>query len=152
MERSHVPLPKWVLAIRLTTASKKGMSAHQVHRMLKVTYKTAWFMCHRIREAMRERKPAPLGGEGKIVEADEMYHGKRETPARLSRGRVLKPTKKGRSGPANKREIVGLVERDGGGRMTHDSHGSHHRQEPARACSSQRVPQVAPAHGRKPPL
>ena len=63
------------------TASKKGMSAHQVHRMLKVTYMTAWFMCHRIREAMREPQPAPLGGEGKIVEADEMYQGTRETPA-----------------------------------------------------------------------
>jgi transposase-like protein len=48
MERSHVPLSKWVLAIRLMTASKKGMSAHQVHRMINVTYKTAWFMCHRI--------------------------------------------------------------------------------------------------------
>src|SRR6185312_775744 len=50
MERSHIPLNKWVLAIRLMTASKKGVSAHQLHRMLNLTYKTAWFMCHRIRE------------------------------------------------------------------------------------------------------
>ena len=57
MESSHLPLTKWVLAIRLMTASKKGMSAHQIHRMLNVTYKTAWFMCHRIREAMRETDP-----------------------------------------------------------------------------------------------
>ena len=62
-ERSHIPLHKWVLAFHLMAASKKGMSAHQLHRMLDVTYKTAWFMAHRIREAMRE--PAgtgPLGG------------------------------------------------------------------------------------------
>lgn len=122
MERSHIPLNKWVLAIRLMTASKKGMSAHQMHRMLAVTYKTAWFMCHRIRAAMTETNPAPLGGEGQIVEADEMYHGKRETPASLSRGRVAKPTKKGRSGGAQKREILGLVERGGEARMTHMNH------------------------------
>ncbi len=122
MERSHIPLTKWVLAIRLMTASKKGMSAHQIHRMLNIGYKSAWFMCHRIREAMREEAPVALGGEGKIVEADEMYHGKRETPAQLSRGRIRKPTKKGRSGTAEKREIVGLVERGGEGRMTHMSH------------------------------
>lgn len=122
MERSHIPLAKWVLAFHLMAASKKGISAHQLHRMLQVTYKTAWFMCHRIREAMRETTPIPLGGEGHIVEADEMYHGKRETPAKLSRGRVSKPTKKGRGGPAAKREIVGLVERGGEGRLTHMNH------------------------------
>jgi len=60
MESSHLPLKKWVLAIRLMTASKKGMSAHQIHRMINVTYKTAWFMCHRIREAMREAVSAFL--------------------------------------------------------------------------------------------
>jgi len=79
-ERSHVPLHKWVLATHLLTASKKGMSSHQLSRMLGVTYKTAWFMSHRIREAMIEENPAPLGGKGKIVEADEAYHGKVETP------------------------------------------------------------------------
>ena len=80
MERSHISLPKWVLAIRLMTSSKKGVSAHQLHRSLGITYKTAWFMAHRIREAMRETNPTTLGGEGKVVEADEAYHGKRETP------------------------------------------------------------------------
>ena len=111
MERSHVPLPKWVLAIRLMTASKKGMSAHQVHRMINVTYKTAWFMCHRIREAMREIAPAPLGGEDKVIEADEAYHGKKEipTPSRHRRGRPY--IKKGKA--AEKRPIVALVERGG---------------------------------------
>jgi transposase-like protein len=98
MERSHIPLPKWVLGIRLLTGSKKGFSAHQLHRTLKVTYKTAWFMAHRIREAMTDPTPTPIGGEGKIVEADEAYHGKRETPAVLSRGRVRKPTKSGKAG------------------------------------------------------
>jgi len=119
MESSHIPLPKWVLAIRLMTSSKKGVSAHQIHRSLGITYKTAWFLCHRIREAMREVDPAKLGGEGKIVEADEAYHGKRETPAELSRGRIRKPTKSGKSGGAEKRPIVALVERGGKARATH---------------------------------
>ena len=122
MESSHISLPKWVLAIRLMTASKKGVSAHQVHRMLNIGYKSAWFMCHRIREAMREESPAPMGGPGWVVEADEMYHGKRETPAQLSRGRVRNPTKKGRSGPAEKREVIGLVERGGDARLIHVNH------------------------------
>lgn len=122
MERSHIPLHKWVLAFHLMAASKKGISAHQLHRMLEVTYKSAWFMAHRIREAMREVGPVPLGGEGQVVEADEMYHGKRETPAQLSRGRIRKPTKKGRSGTAEKREVIGLVERGGEARMIHVNH------------------------------
>src|SRR5579864_8826004 len=71
MESSHVKLAKWVLAIRLMAASKKGFSAHQLHRSIGVTYKTAWFMFHRLREAMSDPVPAPIGGEGKIVEADE---------------------------------------------------------------------------------
>ena len=74
-ERSKVPLHKWLLANHLICASKKGMSAHQLHRMLGVTYKTAWFMAHRIREAMREIKPGPVGGANKVVEADETYVG-----------------------------------------------------------------------------
>src|SRR3954453_17227008 len=83
MERSHVPLHKWALAFHLMAASKKGMAAHQLHRMLKVTYKTAWFMAHRIREAMTDDNPMPLGGEGKIVEADETYQGKVDYPEKL---------------------------------------------------------------------
>jgi len=75
-ERSHIPLNKWLLAFHLMVASKKGMSAHQMHRMLGLTYKSAWFMCHRIREALREGKfPGPLGGENKVVELDETYVG-----------------------------------------------------------------------------
>src|SRR6187402_3656674 len=72
-ERSKIALNKWLLATFLMASSKKGMSAHQLHRMLGVTYKTAWFMAHRIREAMIETAPTPLGGEGKSVQADETY-------------------------------------------------------------------------------
>ena len=76
MERSHIPLHKWVLAFHLMNASKKGMSAHQMHRMLKITYKTAWFMCHRIRETMTDDdEPTDMGGKGHQVQADETYYG-----------------------------------------------------------------------------
>jgi transposase-like protein len=120
-ERSKVPLNKWVLAAHLMAASKKGMSAHQLHRMLGVTYKTAWFMSHRIREAMKEDvgTSGPIGGAGKIVEADETYIGKRETPRKLARGRIPTYTKSGKSGGAQKRIVVGLVERGGKVRTFH---------------------------------
>lgn len=109
MESSHVGLHKWLLGLHLMTASKKGISAHQLHRMLKVTYKTAWFMAHRIREGMRAGGLAtPLGGDGAVVEADETYYGKAET-LRPRRKGLPPPTKKGRGGPAGKRAIVALV-------------------------------------------
>lgn len=79
-ERSHIALNLWVLATHLICSSKKGMSAHQLHRMLGVTYKTAWFMAHRIREAMIEVNPDPMGGKGKHVQADETYFGKKKNP------------------------------------------------------------------------
>src|SRR5260370_14850908 len=78
-ERSYIPLNKWLLATLIMTASKKGMSAHQLWRMLGFgSYRTAWFMAHRIREGMRELFPeesGPLGGEGKTVEMDETFVG-----------------------------------------------------------------------------
>jgi transposase-like protein len=117
MERSHIPLPKWVLAFYLMAASKKGMSAHQLHRTLHLTYKTAWFMCHRIREAMRDASPSPLGGEGKIIEADEAYHGRVETPA-PSPKRKGRPYLK-RNATKQKRPIFALVERGGEARAFH---------------------------------
>lgn len=99
MESSHVPLTKWCLAFHLMTASKKGISAHQLHRTIKVAYNTAWFMEHRIREAMSDTDPMPLGGEGKVLEADETFHGKRETPREPSRKRYGRPyTKSGKTG------------------------------------------------------
>jgi transposase-like protein len=74
--RSHVPLFKWLLGFRLMAGSKKGFSAHQLHRHLNVDYKTAWFLEHRIRECMDEDDQGPLGGEGKTVEADETFLNK----------------------------------------------------------------------------
>lgn len=75
-ERSKIPLHKWLLANHLLVSSKKGISVHQIHRMIGVTYKTAWFMCHRIREAMISTDVTPLGGEGSTIEADETYYGR----------------------------------------------------------------------------
>lgn len=120
-ERSKIPLNKWVLASHLLASSKKGMSAHQLHRMLGVTYKTAWFMAHRIREAMKEdvASAGPIGGNNKTVEADETYIGKRETPRKSKRPRTTPYTKAGKSGGAQKRIVVGLVERGGKARMFH---------------------------------
>ncbi|MDW3206834.1 MAG: IS1595 family transposase [Alphaproteobacteria bacterium] len=106
-ERSHVPLNKWLLATFLLTSSKKGMSAHQLHRMLGVTYKTAWFMAHRIREGMRDFNPGPMGGQNKVVEADETYVGGK-----------AKNAKKGKPVP-KKEAVFSLVERDGKVRSFH---------------------------------
>lgn len=76
LERSKIPLSKWVLGFQLMASSKKGVSAHQLHRMLGITYKSAWFMAHRIREAMSPTDNGPMGGPGCDVEADETYWGK----------------------------------------------------------------------------
>ena len=105
-ERSKVPLHKWLMAAHLLSASKKGISSHQLHRMLGVTYKTAWFMTHRIREAMTETDPEPLGGKGTVIEADETFIGRRDFIL-TSEGWKPKP------GSHSKFKIVTLVERDG---------------------------------------
>ena len=107
MERSHIPLAKWVLGFHLIAASKKGMSAHQLGRMLGLTYKSAWFMAHRIREAMGEPNPGPLGGENKVVEADETYVGGK------AKNRAY------RKAPPKKAAVVSLVEREGEVRSLH---------------------------------
>lgn len=75
MERSHIPIHKWLLAMHLIAASKKGISSKQLERMLNVSYKSAWFLSMRIREAMRVAGAQPIGGEGKIVESDETFVG-----------------------------------------------------------------------------
>lgn len=105
-ERSKVPLNKWLLATFLMASSKKGMSAHQLHRSLGVTYKTAWFMFHRIREAMRDNSPVSFGSGGGTVEVDETFIG---------RDKTIKPAgeKKGR-GFHHKYKILALVDRDSG--------------------------------------
>ena len=104
-ERSKVPLNKWMLASYLLAASKKGMSAHQLHRMLGVTYKTAWFMMHRIRAAMVDES-GPLGGPGMIVEADEAFVGGKQG------NRAYRKV-------APKKKVVSLVERGGRARSFH---------------------------------
>ena len=105
-ERSHIPLNKWLLAFHLMVGSKKGISAHQIHRMLGLTYKSAWFMCHRIREAMRDGKLATaLGGQNKVVEVDETYVGGKAK----NRKHIVPP----------KEAVVALVERDGRVRSNH---------------------------------
>jgi transposase-like protein len=118
-ERSKVPLSKWLAALFLLTASKKGVSAHQIHRSLNVSYKTAWFMMHRLREAMRQGGLGPLGGPDKIVEADETYFGKVEGPAPTKTTRGKKFAKRGKEGPSGKRAVVSLVERGGRVRSFH---------------------------------
>ncbi len=119
MERSHIALHKWLQAFALMTASKKGFSAKQLERTLDITYRTAWFMAHRIREAMRAGGLGPLGGEGKTVEADETYFGPTEKPrvSKQRRGRPYNP--RGSRGPKDKRAIVSLVERGGTVRSFH---------------------------------
>ena len=102
-ERSKIPLHKWLLAATLFAASKKGMSAHQLHRMLGVTYKTAWFMAHRLREAMKD-EGGLLGGGGKPVEVDETYWGNKQPKGSFG--------KKGK-GPHHQMKVVSLVERGG---------------------------------------
>ena len=107
MERSHVPLHKWLLATHIMAASKKGMSASQMARMIGVTYKTAWFLCHRIREAMDgATDTGPLGGGSGVVEADETYVGGK------ARNRAHRY-------PAPKKAVVALVEREGHVRSFH---------------------------------
>src|ERR1700730_5335510 len=78
MERSHIPLSKWVMAAQLMASSKKGFSALQLQRMLATNYETAWFLFHRLREAAIDLNSGPLGGENKVVEADETYIGGKE--------------------------------------------------------------------------
>jgi len=121
MESSHIPLRLWAQAFTLLCSSKKGMSAHQVHRTLKITYKSAWFLCHRIREAMRSGGLEMMGVGGKIVEADETYFGDvPEAKRRTSPQRKGRPfTKGGKVGVGGKRAIVSLVERGGSVRSFH---------------------------------
>ncbi len=105
-ERSHIPLTKWLMAAFLICASKKGMSALQLSRMLGVSYKSTWFMMHRIREAMRDGQLGPIGGQNKVVEADETVVGGK------AKNRAYKPEPK-------KHLVMSLVERDGEVRSFH---------------------------------
>ncbi|HLL26341.1 MAG TPA: IS1595 family transposase [Xanthobacteraceae bacterium] len=107
-ESAHIPLHKMLQAVYLMSASKKGISAHQMHRTLEITYKSAWFLCHRIREAMRAGSLAPMGGGGKTVEADETFIGRLEGQPKNAKG-----------GFAHKNVVLTLVERGGSARSFH---------------------------------
>jgi hypothetical protein len=122
-EDSHIPMHKWLMGAHLICASKKGMSALQFQRMLGFkSYRTAWFMLMRLREAMAERGAVQkLGGDGSggIVEADETYHGKVAEPSEYTtKGHKFRRSKQGK-GPSNKRAIVALIERGGRARVFH---------------------------------
>ncbi len=108
MESSHVPLHKWALGFRLMASSKKGISAHQLMRALGLgSYRTAWFLTHRIREAMNETDPEPRGGKGKTVEIDETFIGKPDQTFVNGKGW------QGKLGAATKRKVPTMVERGG---------------------------------------
>jgi transposase-like protein len=108
LERSKIPLTKWLMAAHMFNSGKNGVSAHEMHRQLKVTYKTAWFMMHRLREAMNELNPTPMGGEGQSVQADETYYGNSS-----------KRAKGYRKGLRHKSSIVALIEPKGRARAFH---------------------------------
>jgi transposase-like protein len=112
-EHGRIPLHKMLQAVYLLCCSKKGCSSHQLHRILGITYKSAWFLSHRIREAMRTGSLAPMGGPGGIVEVDETYIGRQQGMA------------VDRSGYHNKNMVVTLVERGGSARSFHtDGHSA----------------------------
>ncbi len=113
-ERSKIPLHKWLAATHLMMASKKGISALQVGRMLNVSKKTAWFLCHRIRESLRNGQDFnPMGGEGKTVEIDETFVGG------LAKNQHAKKRKHVGTGGAGKEAVFSLVERRGAVRSFH---------------------------------
>jgi transposase-like protein len=120
MERSHAPLTSWAVAFHMAASSKKGFSAHQLHRELGCQYNTAWFLHHRVMEAMRrgDLDLPPMGGDGKVVEADETYFGN-IPEAQLPKFRADGRRFKGRTGPGHKRAIIALVERGGEVRSFH---------------------------------
>lgn len=105
-ESAHIPLHKMLQAVYLLCSSKKGISAHQLHRTLEVDYKSAWFLAHRIREAMRDGTLAPIGGPGSIVEIDETAQGKLEGHTHEKRW-------------AHMRTVLTLVQRGGTARSFH---------------------------------
>ncbi len=109
MESSHIPLHTWLQAMHLLCASKKGISSHQLHRTLGITLKSAWFLSHRVREAMKEIRgfaADPLGGMGKTLEADETFIGPK------AENRAYRPV-------AEKQIVMALVERGGQVRSFH---------------------------------
>ena len=117
-EASHIPLHIWLQAITLMPSSKKGISTNQLHRTLGIGLKAAWFLSHRVREAMRSGDLSPMSGDGGIVEADETYLWQSDK-VRLRNPKLPPPTKGGKVGPGQKRAIISLVERGGSDRSFH---------------------------------
>jgi transposase-like protein len=108
LERSKVPLTKWLMAAHMFNSGKNGVSAHEIHRTLGVSYKTAWFMMHRLREAMNELDTSIMGGPGQSVQADETYYGNSS-----------KRSKSYRKGLSHKASVIALVEPKGHARVYH---------------------------------
>ncbi|HML06610.1 MAG TPA: IS1595 family transposase [Xanthobacteraceae bacterium] len=107
-ERSHIPLHKWLMATHIMAASKKSVSALQLQRMLGLgSYRTAWFMCHRVREAMKPAKVGPIGGQGRTVESDETVIGGKKHNRAYAKTEPKKHT------------VLALVDRDGESRSFH---------------------------------
>jgi transposase-like protein len=121
MERSHAKLTQWAVAFHMAASSKKGFSAHQLHRELGCQYNTAWFIFHRVREAMRRGgfDLPPMGGDGKVVEADETYFGSIPEAKRRKSNTRGRPYSNSPHGAKHKRAILALVERGGEVRSFH---------------------------------
>ena len=128
-EDSHVPMHFWLQAVYLMCSSKKGVSSNQLHRTLGVTLKTAWFMSHRLREAMRTVDVGPLGGDGGIVEVDETFIGRKE-------GVEVK------RGYGHKNAVLTLVERGGSARSFHID-GVTSKEYWRRSCAPTSTPRAA---------
>jgi transposase-like protein len=111
LESSHVPMRMWLQAIYLLCSSKKGISTRQLQRTFRCGLKTAWFLSHRVREAMTTLGVEPMGGAGEVVEVDETYYGDKEV--------VTKRTKRGKAAHSSKRSVVALVQRGGTARTFH---------------------------------
>ena len=112
-EGSHLPLHLWLQVIHLMCASKKGVSTRQIQRMLECSMKTAWFLTHRIREAMKDGGIGPLGGEGKVLEADTTFIGGKEKNKHVGK------RTRGNIGGMGKQIVHSIVERDGRVRSHH---------------------------------
>lgn len=135
LERSKVPLTKWLMAAHMFNSGKNGVSAHEIHRTLAVSYKTAWFMMHRLREAMNDLNPPAMGGEGQSVQADESYYGNSS-----------KRAKGYRKGLRHKASVVALVEPKGRARVVHVKGGKGQLKQEVRALLVTNVHRASELH------